>query len=246
MPTSAAKIVAVHQPNYIPWPGYFHKMAGSDVFVYLDTVQYPRGQSFAARNRVKTPNGVVLLTIPVRVPPGREGKASYLEIEFANDQWRKKHLRTIEQSYRRAPHFDEAFALYRAELERHETPVELNIGLIEAFSSYLGITTRRLRLSELLPSFGSKAQLIVDVCRAVEADVYLSGTGGGRDYNDEELLSRHGIELQYDVYEPEPYAQLWGPFESRLSIIDVLFNCGPGGRHLVAGREGPRAAQRAR
>jgi WbqC-like protein family len=235
---SAVTTVAVHQPNYIPWPGYFHKMASSDIFVYLDTVQYPRGQSFAARNRVKTPNGVVLLTIPVRVPPGREGKASYVEIEFATDQWRKKHLKTVEQSYRRAPHFDETYALYRAELERHETLVELNIALIETFSSYLGITTRRLRLSELLPSFGDKAQLIVDVCRAVEANVYLSGTGGGRDYNDETLLSRHGIELRYDSYEAQPYPQLWGPFESRLSVLDVLFNCGPAGREVVARRDG--------
>ena len=65
-------VVAIHQPNYVPWPGYFHKLAACDVFVHLDAVQYPRGQSFAARNRIKTPNGVTYLTVPVSVPKGSE------------------------------------------------------------------------------------------------------------------------------------------------------------------------------
>jgi hypothetical protein len=225
--------VAIHQPNYVPWPGYFHKLANCDVFVYLDAVQFPRGQSFAARNRIKTPNGVVFLSIPVSLPKGSEGKASYLEAAFADERWRKKHLKTVEQSYRQAPYFGEIHELYSNELERHETLVDLNIGLIDAFTSYLGIETRRVRLSELLPSFGQKTQLIIDVCRALGAGTYLSGTGGGRDYNDEELLNRHGIELRYDDFSYPTYPQLWGTFEPGLSILDLLFNCGPAGRELV-------------
>ncbi len=138
--------VAVHQPNYIPWPGYFHKLAACDVFVYLDAVQYPRGQSFGPRNRIKTPNGVVFLTVPVSVPKGRKGKASYLEVGLADDRWQRKHLATIEQSYGRAPHFEEVHALYERELLAGESFVGLNIGLIEAFASYLGVETRRVRL----------------------------------------------------------------------------------------------------
>jgi hypothetical protein len=225
--------VAIHQPNYIPWPGYFHKLAAADVFVYLDAVQYPRGQSFAPRNRIKTPNGVTFLTIPVSVPKGSEGKASYLEVELADDKWRRKHLATVEQSYGRAPHFDEVFPLYERELEAGETFVPLNIGLIEAFASYLGIETRRVRLSELLPSFGQKTELILDVCRALDGDAYLSGTGGGRDYTDEALLKENGIELRYDEFEYPEYPQLWGDFEPNLSVLDVLLNCGPGSRELV-------------
>jgi hypothetical protein len=225
--------VAIHQPNYIPWPGYFHKLAAADVFVYLDAVQYPRGSSFASRNRVKTPNGPVFLTVPVSVPKGKEGKATYLEVELADDRWQRKHLATVEQSYRKAPHFDEIDGLYERGLTAGETLVDLNIGLIEAFASYLDITTRRVRLSELLPSFGQKTQLIVDICRAVDASAYLSGTGGGRDYNDEELLREHGIELRYDEFEYPEYPQLWGDFEPNLSILDLLFNCGPAGRELV-------------
>jgi hypothetical protein len=228
-------VVAIHQPNYLPWPGYFHKLAAADVFVYLDAVQYPRGQSFAARNRIKTPNGVIYLTIPVSVPKGQEGKASYLEVEFAEERWRDKHLRTVEQSYRRAPHFEEVFELYRGGLERGQTFVDLNVGLIEAIAGYLGIETRRVRLSETLESVGEKTELIVDVCRAVGADVYLSGSGGGREYNDEELLAQHGIELRYDEYAYPEHPQLWDGFEPNLSVLDLLFNCGRGGRELVTG-----------
>ena len=225
--------VAIHQPNYIPWPGYFHKLAACDVFVYLDAVQYPRGQSFAPRNRIKTPNGVTFLTIPVSVPKGTEGKASYLEVEFADEKWQRKHLATVEQSYGRASHFDEVYPLYERGLEEGETFVDLNIGLIEAFASYLGIETRRVRLSELLPSFGQKTELIVDVCRALDADAYLSGSGGGRDYTDEALLKESGIELRYDEFESLEYPQLWGDFEPNLSVLDLLLNRGPASRELA-------------
>jgi hypothetical protein len=225
--------VAIHQPNYIPWPGYFHKLAACDVFVYLDAVQYPRGQSFAPRNRIKTPNGVTFITIPVSVPKGSEGKASYLEVEFADDKWRKKHLATVEQSYARASHFDEVYPLYERELEAGATFVDLNIALIEAFAHSLGVETKRVRLSELLPAFGQKTELIVDVCRALDADAYLSGSGGGREYTDEALLKEHGIELRYDEFELREYPQLWGDFEPNLSVLDLLLNCGPGSRELV-------------
>jgi hypothetical protein len=225
--------VAIHQPNYVPWPGYFHKLAGADVFVHLDAVQFPRGQSFAARNRVKTPNGPAYLTIPVTGPKDAEGTFTYLEAEFADDRWRGKHLKTVEQSYTRAPHFDEVFPLYAREVEERERFVELTIGLVDAFADYLGIETRRVRLSELLPSFGHKTQLIVDVCGALGADRYLSGSGGGRDYTDEATLAAHGIELAYDEYVYPEHPQLWGDFEPNLSVLDLLFNCGRAARGLV-------------
>lgn len=226
-------VLAIHQPNYVPWPGYFHKMASCDVFVYLDAVQYPRGRSFAARNRIKTPNGAAYLTVPVSVPKGRDGRVSYLEVAFADSGWRARHLRTVEQCYARAPHFDAVFALYRDALEQGETLVDVNIALCEAVAAYLGIGSRRVRLSQTLREFGAKSELIADLCLALDASVYLSGTGGGADYNDEELLRRHGIELRYDRYDPPSYPQLWGEFESHLSVLDLLFNCGPDSRRLA-------------
>jgi hypothetical protein len=231
----AERVVAVHQPNYVPWPGYFHKLARADVFVYLDSVQFPRGRSFAARNRIKTPNGVAYLTVPVSIPRGREGKVSYLEVEFADEAWRDAHLRTIQHSYAKARHFDDVFPLYRGELERPGTFVDLTVGLIDVFASYLGIETERRRLSELGTATSGKEQLVADICAAVGGGVYLSGSGGGRDYNDEQLLREHGIELRYDEFRYPQHPQLWGPFEPDLSILDLLFNCGPESRGYVGG-----------
>lgn len=224
---------AVHQPNYLPWLGWFHKLAAADVFVYLDAVQYPRGRSFAARNRIKTPNGVAWLTMPVSVPKGHEGKATYAQVRFAEPRWRDKHLRTVETSYARAPHFDDVLELFRTGLEAGETPLEVNLALLEGFADYLGIQTPRVVLSELLPAFGQKTGLIVDACKALGADEYLSGSGGGTDYTDEERLAEEGIAVRYDAFEPTPYPQLWGGYEPGLSALDALMNCGPGARELI-------------
>jgi hypothetical protein len=231
---AASRTVAIHQPNYLPWAGYFHKIAHCDIFVYLDSVQFPRGQSFGARNRIKTPNGAAFLTIPVSVPKSHDGKAPYTKVGFADARWKEKHAKTVAQSYRRAPHFDEVYALYEQELEPDRPFVELTIGLIEAFCGYLAIETERVRLSDTVESAHQKTDLIVDICQALGADAYLSGTGGGKDYNDEQLLREHGVELRYDEFSPPVYPQLWGDFEPGLSVLDLLFNCGRAGRDLVA------------
>jgi len=220
------RAVAMHQPNYIPYLGYFCKMKKCDCFVYLDAVQYPRGRSFAARNRIKTSTGVAFLTVPVSVPSGKEGKFRYSEIEFANDEWKSRHLKTIDRNYRRAAHFAEVFPLYEYALQNSPSLVELNIALIEAFSVYLGIAASRVRLSHVLNCFGRKNRLIIDICRALEADTYISGTGGGRDYNDEELLASEGIRLEYAEFTAREYGQLWGEFVPNLSVVDALFNVG--------------------
>ena len=226
MTESNPKTIAIHQPNYIPWLGFFHKMAGCDTFVLLDTVQFPRGRSFAARNRVKTHNGTTYLTIPVSVP-GDEGKATYREVRFAGTKWKRKHLKTVEMNYKKAPFFEEVYPLFAEPVEKHDDFVDLTVALIGNIAEYLGIDTQRVLLSDLMDDFGEKTQLIVDICQALDANAYLSGTGGGKEYNDKQLLNEHGIELRYDDFEHPAYPQLWGDFESHLSILDLLFNCGP-------------------
>ena len=227
------RILAMHQPNYIPWLGYFYKLAHSDIFVYLDDVQYPRGQSFSPRNRIKTPNGTAYLTIPIHIPGGKLGKALYSEVTFAKQGWQRKHLKTISLNYRRAAHFDEVYPFYEDILNRSKSFVELNIDLIEACATYIGIENKRIRLSELSIDHGLKSDLIVDLCQHFQAGVYLSGTGGGKDYNDDEKLTKGGIELRYSEFMPTHYPQLWGTFVSHLSILDVLFNCGKSTRTLL-------------
>jgi hypothetical protein len=227
------KIFAIHQPNYLPWLGYFYKIAKSDIFVFLDIVQYPRGQSFAARNRIKTPNGSSFLTIPISIPHGFSGMVGYHQVKFANDKWKKKHLKTIEFCYKKSKFFTEIFSLLLTEIDRHQSLVDLNIGLIDAICDYLKIKTKCIRLSEILTDVRQKTELIIDIGKAVDGNIYLSGQGGGHDYNDEKLLTRNDIRLIYSDFKHPNYPQLWGAFESHLSIIDLLFNCGPDSSQIL-------------
>ncbi len=219
--------VAIHQPNYIPWSGYFYKMSQCDIFVYLDAVQYPRGQSFANRNKVKTPNGTTWLTIPISVPSGQKGKATYREVSFANDKFVKKHLKTLKMSYKKASHFEEIYPILEQSLREHDDFAELTIDLNNKIAHYLGINTRCVLLSDLLENFGDKTNLIIDICKELGVNTYLSGTGGGKEYNDEQKLNQADITLTYSDFNHPQYPQLWGEFESHLSVIDLMFNCGP-------------------
>jgi len=228
-----SKRVAIHQPNYIPYCGYFYKMAQVDTFVFLDAVQYPRGSSYAARNCIKSPAGPIFLSIPCSIPHGYEGRVRYGDVKFANIKWKDKHKRTLELNYRRAPFFKEIFDIYCREVNRCTRFLDLNINLIRAFAEYLEIKTECISLSDILSDFGSKTQLIIDVCQQLQADNYLSGTGGGKEYNDESLLDRNGIQLTYSDFSPLPYPQLWGEFSANLSILDFLFNCGPESNKLL-------------
>lgn len=225
--------VAIHQPNYLPYLGYFYKMWHCDVFVLLDTVQFPRGQSFGNRNRIKTQNGPAWLTIPVSIPSGEKGKVPYTQVEFADTKWKRKHLRTLQMNYKKADYYDKIFPLLEEQIIRETRFVELTTGLITRIATYLGIPTRLVRLSELLDSYGEKTELIVDICKKLDADIYLSGTGGGIEYNNEELLNTNHIQLRYSRFVHPEYPQLWGKFEPNMSIIDLLFNCGPGSRKIL-------------
>jgi hypothetical protein len=218
-------VLAMHQPNYLPWLGTFDKMRRAGVFVLLDTVQYPRGRSVANRNRIRTPNGELLLTVPVVVPRGRKGKALYTEVAFADDRWREKHLRSIEQAYRRAPYFEAHFTQLAEIVTAASSFCELNVALIKWLAQELGIETRTVRLSELDGVHGQKNELTIGVCRALGATVYLSGAGA-RSYNDPAALAAAGIELRYQDFVHPVYPQLGEGFVPNLSAVDLLFNCG--------------------
>ena len=227
------KIVSIHQPNYIPWIGYFYKIFKSDYFVILDVVQYPRGKSFAARNKIKTSNGVTFLTIPVSIPKGEEGKVKYTNVKFADIKWKRKHLKTIEMNYKKTKYFDDIFPLFKNIVEPVENFTEMNIELIKMVNQYLNIDTIIVKLSKLLDEFGQKTQLIIDICKKLDVNVYLSGTGGGKDYNKEDLLNKNEIKLEYSDFQNPTYSQLWGGFESHLSIIDLLFNEGKRSKKIM-------------
>jgi hypothetical protein len=213
----------MHQPNYLPWLGYFDKLRQADVFVLLDAVQYPRGASVANRNRIRSGAGELLLTVPVRVPKGREGKVSYTDVELADERWKTKHLRSIELAYGRAPAFADTFPSLAAIVEGATSFCELNIDLIRWIAGELGIVTPMPRLSELEPAELRKTDLTIALCRRLDADTYLSGQGA-RKYNDDEALAEAGIALRYQEFEHPVYPQQGEGFVANLSAIDYLFN----------------------
>lgn len=215
-------VLAAHQPNYLPWTGYFHKMARADVFVFVDAVQMPYGATygFANRNRIKTQSGARWLTVPLR----RKGSICYLEAETAGADWCKEHLRVVRQHYARAAHFDEVYPGYARILGLSLSFVETNLALIRFFAGLLGLRPAFHRQSELDVE-GPGSELHVKLCQALGCDAYLSGSGA-RDYDDPTLFEAAGIELRYDEFEPPIYPQLYGSFVPGLSVIDMLMNVG--------------------
>lgn len=215
--------LAVHQPNYLPWPGYFSKMAQCDIFVILDTVQFPRGSSVANRNLIKTPNGSQMLTLPVK----RKGYGlqRYDDV-LVLPGWRKKHLKGLKMNYAKAPYFEEIYSQLVQVLQDTGYLLSINYAFIKLVYDLIELETKLVFLSAL-PQFANlkKNELIVTLCQHFAADTYLSGRGGAA-YNQPELFEKHGLNLEYLSYQPITYSQLWGSFIPNLSIIDMLFNCG--------------------
>jgi hypothetical protein len=229
--------VAIHQPNYIPWLGYFFKSVYADKFVFLDVVPYSHG-SFVNRNSIKTPNGPAWLTIPVV----KSGRSSQLigEVETDNTrQWADRHLATLQCNYGRAPYFKETLALlephYRIIAGNRRSLAEFNISVICSISTYLGSSAQFMRASELSVS-GHKTDLILDICHAIGAKTYLAGTGA-KSYQEDEKFEGVGITPVYSPFSQRDYPQLFGEFVGNLSIVDVLMNCGWLGTRRLLGIE---------
>jgi hypothetical protein len=226
---------AIHQPNYIPWLGYFFKIAHVEKFVFLDNVVYP-DSGFVNRNSIKTPSGPAWLTIPV-IRKGRRGQLIG-EVETDNThRWAERHLATLRCNYGRAPYFKETLALlephYRVIARNSISLAEFNIGVIRSIATYLGFSAEFMRASELNVS-GNKTDLILDICRTIEARTYLAGTGWAKSHQEDEKLEDVGIAPVYSPFSQRDYPQLFGEFVGNLSIVDVLMNCGKlGTRRLL-------------
>ena len=219
-------IVCIHQPAYLPWLGYFDRVAASDLFIFLDTVQFERN-SFTNRNRIKTANGPIWLTVPVRLKNHLE--KSVIEIEIDNSQsWKKKHLRSIEQNYRKAPGFAGKFERLRLLYTPDDTRLaELCYRQLLFWLSELKIATRVVRSSELGVT-GSKSDLVLSLCKEVGANVYISGPFG-RDYLVKRRFGEAKIEIRYRDFVHPVYPQLFGDFVPAMAVVDYWMNCaGPG------------------
>lgn len=218
-------IISAHQPNYLPWAGYFYKMARCDVFVFLDSVQYSR-TSYTARCSIKQSDGrASWLSVPV-LKKGRYFQNVNEVIIDSQKPWQSEHLKTMESCYSRAPYFKEYIWLLDLVCrQKWENLSQLNRTVIMRLAEHLGIKAKLIKLSEL-DIGGKSTEMLVSLCRTLKADEYLSGSGG-ENYLDREQFHQAGIELKYTKYQPQPYPQLWGEFVPGLSVMDLLFNYGP-------------------
>lgn len=217
--------IAVHQPNYLPWLGFFHKIRHVDTFVFLDTVQFAR-RGYTHRVRAMGPTGgPLLLTQHIRKQPVEEQLIN--QLEFSDKHWIDKHLKTFHAVYRKTPHFNEVFSL----IERCLAPdtnraADFNSHSIKQICQALGFSTHFVRASQLdLGDFSSPSERIACIIRHLGGGYYLSGTGA-KAYNEPALFSRYDIELGYNNFAITPYPQRSTEFIGGLSIVDALFNIG--------------------
>ena len=216
------------QPTYIPWIGYFDMIDSVDVFVFLDDVQLER-RSWQVRNRLKGANGEVWLTLPIKKTRQRD----YLVISGAvldNDKrWIKKHLKTIELNYCKAPFYDEVFPIIKSKYDNPTSLRDFNVEIIKSISENLGVATRFVCSSSLDQSGGSKDDKLVGICKALGADSYLSPKGslGYIDRtNKGGSFVDNDIDLYYHNYLHPLYKQQFGDFIPYMGIYDLLFNEG--------------------
>lgn len=215
--------VVVLQPGYLPWLGFFDQLNRADVFVYYDDVQYDK-HGWRNRNRIKTQDGPLWLTVPVR--HAGCGFPRILDVAIdCRTPWARKHLASIRQAYARAPFL----ARYLPELEellerRWDLLVELDIASAGVMAQWFGLR-RRIERSSLLGVAGDRSERLVNICRHLGASKYISGDAA-QSYLDVGLFERHGIRVEWQRYVHPTYPQLHGEFVPYLSALDLLFNCG--------------------
>lgn len=225
--------VAIMQPTYLPWSGYFGLMQSVDVFVLLDSVQFAR-RSWQQRNQIKTANGAQWLSVPVLSKGKRDQLICDVELDKSSG-FAATHSRSIELSYAKTPHFKE-FAVTLMPLLNNSSSLlaDMTIALILQLKAQLGIETRVLRASEL-DAKGTKADLLASLCEQIGATSYVSPPGS-KDYLDEsDAFEKIGVEVQYYKFKHPEYPQPFGEFLPYMSIIDMLFNCGERSSAMLQG-----------
>ena len=217
------KTIAIMQPTYLPWVGYFDLMDQSDLFIFLDTVQFEKC-SWQKRNNIKTSSGETWLTIPVK----RNGlHQKLIEIEInRSSPFQKKHIKTIEYAYSKAPYYYQYMPALQEVLQKeHQYLIELTIEICLWIRAMLGIETEIIRSSNLKSS-GSNVDLVIALCKEVGAQRYYSPRGAAEYIGENNTFLYNNIDLVYQNYLPVTYQQLHGNFIPYLSVIDLLMNEG--------------------
>ena len=219
-------IVVILQPSYIPWRGYFDQIRHADLFIFYDDVQYDK-HGWRNRNQIKSPQGKQWLTIPVHSAGVTQGIGiKDVKIDWSKP-WLKNHLKALTISYNKAPYFKKYLPLLETFYSRHDESIaDFTIETTIALARELGIHhTRFQRSSELEGITGQKTDRLIQILTKVGATHYVSGPAA-RDYIEQEKFEKAGISLEYIVYDYPEYPQLYPPFDSNVTIMDLLFMTG--------------------
>ena len=212
------------QPSYIAWLPFFQRMILSDVFVYLDDVQFSKNSSHN-KNSIKTSNGSIVLTVPIKYSGNSSLSINKMPIENKNP-WIKKHWRSIEMNYSKAPHFKEFAEVLHREIYSKDWEFlgNLNIHILETIRNFLLIPTSCIASSSLEVNLKSNEKL-VEICKLLGANSFLVKPETN-DYHPKDYFEQNGIGLKYFTYNNHIYPQLHKGFIPGLSIIDIIMNCG--------------------
>jgi hypothetical protein len=219
------KKIAILQSNYIPWKGYFDLINMVDEFVLYDDMQYTK-RDWRNRNKVKTPQGLKWLSIPVEVKGKYFQKIN--ETMVSDKVWSVTHWQTIKQFYSKAPFFKDYKDIFE-DFYMNNEEVRLSIinaRLIGLLNSILGIQTK-ITWSSDYDLVEGQSEKLLSICQQAGADTYLSGPSA-KDYFDESLAKKMGIKVEWMDYSGYPeYHQLHQQFEHGVTILDLIFNEGP-------------------
>lgn len=220
--------IVILQPSYIPWIGYFEQIIYADIFVFYDDVQYTKND-WRNRNKIKAKDSSLWLTIPVKASLSMLIK----DVKIENTQnWKRKHLLTLKQFYGKAKYFEEIYNLIFLCFEKNILNLsDLCIQIIIDISSYLNISTKFFKSSELSTS-GNRNERLIKICQSFNAKTYYTGYAA-KDYLDEKKFLSKGINVKYQTYIHPNYFQLSGDFIPYLSILDLLFNYGKNSLEII-------------
>lgn len=219
---------AIHQPNFLPWLGYFYKIQQSDVFVFLDSVALSTGGASAIthRTRVLLGNQPAYLSLPIKKTGARQIK----DEEILDGNHIEKHLKSLAQHYARAPFKKQIWPLVESIFHFPSLNLaDFNINGIESVCSALGWEPKLVRSSDLIenaPNRPQKSELLIELCKSLGANRYLAGSGGSRQYLDLEAFRREDIEVVFSPFVHPVYPQFGNPFVPGLSVLDALMHVG--------------------
>jgi WbqC-like protein family len=228
------RTVVISQPTYLPWTGYFRIMKEADVYVFLDNVQFEQ-RSWQSRNRIKSVKEFSWLTIPTH----HTSQSRICDVEIDNSkEWMRQHFTAIKTSYGKALYFGDYYPFFKSVYETDWTKLALlNIYLIKYFAKQLGLSPIFVKASKLSME-GKRTNLLLDICKMFGADRYVSSIGA-KNYMEEDgaksIFEKEGIAVEFLEVNLPKYPQLFGEFVPELSVVDLVFNCGPDSSKILFG-----------